>query len=277
MSFLDRFKRKAKPDDDTAPQPDSGSPAAESASVPPKPQPAKPLASKTLPTKLTMPPKVVPASDEVRLELGDFLHRIPAQLLLPGPHDLKTELRFEIAVLSQQIAQGNTMVNLAEVYRRIPQIFRAEVVESDNVEIRFPWQKIAKLVAAPKSEAGLDGNAAVSPLAERLKVKKPPVKPAGQQPGSTSRVCPDVAVRSRDPGSRAPARSGLRSPQQRLPSECLFPKPHVPRRRRSGLRRRPHRPRKCRRSRRSRRRHPPHRVRMSRFPIFPPMCSAALR
>jgi len=38
------------------------------------------------------------------------------------------------------------MVNLAEIYRRVPQIFRSEVLEGDNVEIRFPWQKIAKLV-----------------------------------------------------------------------------------------------------------------------------------
>src|SRR5471030_1868675 len=119
MSFLDRFKRKQKPDDAPAPLPEqkkfgaAGAPGGVKGPVAGQP----------------VLPKAQPSADEVRLELGDFLHRIPAQLLLPGPHDLKTELRFEINDLSQRIAKGNTTINLAEIYRRVPQIFRAEVLE----------------------------------------------------------------------------------------------------------------------------------------------------
>ena len=133
------------------------------------------------------PPAASPEPEDVRLELGDFLHRIPAQLLLPGPHDLKVELRFDIAGLSRRIAQGETMVNLAEIYRRAPQIFRAEVIEADNVEIRFPWQKIQRLLGNPREGAAAEGSpAAFSPLAEKLRVKKPGMKPAPAAPKSPS-------------------------------------------------------------------------------------------
>ena len=183
MSFLDRFKRKPKPED--APVPDSKQE---------KPGPAG-FAAKAKPAgePHVTPQKPSPSADDVRLELGDFLHRIPAQLLLAGPHELKTELRFDTASLSQWIAQGITMVNLAEIYRRVPQIFRAEVVEADNVEIRFPWQKIQKLLAATKGEVSADGSAgSVSTLAEKLRPKKPGLKPpaGAAQPSPASRVLP---------------------------------------------------------------------------------------
>jgi len=162
MSFLDRFKRKQKPEEAPAPVPEKK-----------KPEPARKSSEAKGPAiGQPLPQKVPPSADEIRLELGDFLHRIPAQLLLPGPHDLKTELRFEITDLSQRIAKGQTMVNLAEIYRRVPQIFRSEVLEGDNVEIRFPWQKIAKLVTNVKG-ASPSGDANTPALAEKLRVTKP--------------------------------------------------------------------------------------------------------
>ena len=165
MSFLDRFKRKQKPE--PAPAPES-KPAPASAAK----DAVKLSAIGAVPVKKEPPP-----ADGIRLELGDFLHRIPPQLLLPGPHDLKAELRFDIAALSARIAQGITMVNLAEIYRRIPQIFRSEVLEADGVEIRFPWQKIAKLVTNAKGAAGIGDNAGTpSALAEKLRAKKPAKK-----------------------------------------------------------------------------------------------------
>ena len=117
MSFLDRFKRKSKSDD----LPASQTGGEKSGSV---------GGAKWAGADPVGPKKAEPEADEVRLVLGDFLHRIPAQLLLPGPHDLDTELRFETGALSQRIASGITMVNLAEIYRRVPQIFRAEVIEA---------------------------------------------------------------------------------------------------------------------------------------------------
>ena len=170
MSFLDRFRRKPKSEEPASP-PESRLPAAD-ANVPKqdkhpaanKPAPGAPGASKG-----------PPPADELRLELGDFLHRIPAQMLLPGPHDLKTELRFDIHDLSQRIARGNTSIALAEIYRRVPHIFRAEVLETDNVEVRFPWQKLAKLVGKTKPVGeGAPVEGGDEALAERLRIKKPP-------------------------------------------------------------------------------------------------------
>ena len=164
MSFLDRFKRKPQPADNPAPVPEKK-----------KAEPAKksPDAKGPVIGQL-IPQKVAPSADEIRLELGDFLHRIPVHLLLPGPHELKSELRFQIADLSQRIAKGQTMVNLAEIYRRIPQIFRSEVLESDGIEIRFPWQKIAKLVTNVKSASPDEKGSSPAPaLAEKLRATLP--------------------------------------------------------------------------------------------------------
>jgi hypothetical protein len=175
MSFLDRFKRKPKPEEESAPAPEQKKHR----------PPAMPTGTKSAgigQIGQVLPQKPAPASDDIRLELGDFLHRIPAQLLLPGPHDLKAELRFEIRELSKRIASGNTTINLAEIYLRVPQIFRAEVLEGDNVEIRFPWQKIAKLVTGVKKDPGTEGTQAAEPaLADKLRAKKT-AKPGGAPP-----------------------------------------------------------------------------------------------
>jgi hypothetical protein len=61
------------------------------------------------------------------LELGDFLHRIPQQLLKPGPHDTKRKLGFDLGDLTRRIEHGQTTLSLAEVYQRIPDIFRGEI------------------------------------------------------------------------------------------------------------------------------------------------------
>src|SRR5689334_19287033 len=111
MKFLSRFKRKAKED----PPPVPSAAPAYSPDVKNKPTPPTP------PT----PQKRSP--DELVLELGDFLHRIPAAVLAPGPHDLRYELRFEIAALSRQINKGQTTILLSEIYKRCPHIFKGEL------------------------------------------------------------------------------------------------------------------------------------------------------
>ena len=186
MSFLDRFKRKQKQEPPPAPVPGLTTAAGAPAKGPAK----MPMMGEVIAAK------EAPPADEIRLELGDFLHRIPAQLLLPGPHDLKAELRFEIPALSARIAQGITMVNLAEIYRRVPQIFRSEVLEADGVEIRFPWQKIAKLVTSAKGAAGIGDNGGTpSALAEKLRAKKPAKYGTGTPPpAQTGRVLPGLSL-----------------------------------------------------------------------------------
>src|SRR6187401_565003 len=151
-SFLDRFKRR---------DPDERAPEVASEQIgkagTPGDKPAPDIhvvalkAESKVPDSLTTSPAAASglatvADNEVQLELGDFLHRIPQNLLRPGPHDVAMELRFDIAELSSLIARGQTSINLADLYARVPEIFRAEVRAEDNVEIRFPWQKLVNIV-----------------------------------------------------------------------------------------------------------------------------------
>lgn len=172
MKFLDRFRRKA-----TEPEP---------AATPPV---GKPAASAYSPeVKQALPQKKSPNPNELRFELGDFLHRIPAHLIQPGPHDLKTEICFEIKELSERIAKGQTTISLAEIYKRVPHVFKGQILDSDNIEVRFPWQKLARLVNSvrvdSKNAATIEGSA--DALAKKLRQKKagdddaaPPPAPSG--------------------------------------------------------------------------------------------------
>ena len=132
-------------------------------------------------------PATKPADETaIRFTLGDFLHRIPANLLKPGPHETNFELRFDPSDVADRIARGYTTISLAEVYKRAPHIFRNEIRETDNVEIRFPWQKLMSYVAAESGiERGAGGlsRVAADTLAARLKSRrqeKPPPRSAAE-------------------------------------------------------------------------------------------------
>ncbi|HEX5175958.1 MAG TPA: hypothetical protein VFV83_02960, partial [Chthoniobacteraceae bacterium] len=119
----------------------------------------------------------------IRFSVGDFLHRIPHQLLKHGPHDITFEVSFEAADVGDRIAQGQTSIPLVEVYKRAPHIFRKEILESDNIEIRFPWQKLMSFIK-PENGGAHPRNpphAAATPLAARLRSRAteriPPVPP----------------------------------------------------------------------------------------------------
>ena len=174
-SFLERFRRKG-PEETSEGEAQELFSKAESSKLPAVVVPpattsaADPLFSRPV----RGPPERQPDSGDVRLELGDFLHRIPLNLLRPGPHHVGAEMRFEIGELSALIAKGQTTINLAELYRRMPSIFRAEVRATDNIEIRFPWQKLLNLV----KEAGDGGKNSISKataesLGQKLRSRRP--------------------------------------------------------------------------------------------------------
>jgi hypothetical protein len=93
-------------------------------------------------------------SDEiVNFELNDFLPHIPEGLLSKEAIDPKVPIAFNLNELSRRIARGQTTLSLAEIYRRVPHAFRAEIRDSDNIKILFPWQRLLELVKA----AGVSG------------------------------------------------------------------------------------------------------------------------
>lgn len=191
MSFLDRFKRKASDEKPSETTPPEVKPEVSAEPLPPrKLDPANQIASAAVAAGYTpdfkLPPKkekeapavAAPSGPhaEVTLELGDFLSRLPAHLLKDETHDPKTPLNFEIGELADRISRGQTTIPLVEVYRRTPGIFRAEVLASDSTEIRFPWQKVMKMLTAYRSPGapaptGLT-SAAAETLAERLRSRR---------------------------------------------------------------------------------------------------------
>src|SRR5204862_5300559 len=84
------------------------------------------------------------------------------------------ELRFGVGDLADRIARGQTTIPLAELYKRVPGIFRENAVPSGSAEIRFPWQKVMKLLAdAGSPTLGLGLNIATAEsLAEKLKGRR---------------------------------------------------------------------------------------------------------
>ena len=180
-SFLDRFRRKGSDDEAADRKTESARDLAAEAlqkraakaevateTKPAAPAPATPSAEGAA---------VTPNRDEtITFTLGDFLPRIPTQLLVAGEHDATATLTFDVAELSARIAKGQTTIPLCEVYRRAPKIFRGEIRESDNIEIRFPWQKLLELVKAansPNPQPGLT-EAAAEALAQKLRGRKRP-------------------------------------------------------------------------------------------------------
>ncbi len=170
MSFLHRFK---SPDSDggapreaaeptLAPARNGGgspnfkSPVKKAPDAPPAPVPPRPAA--------------VERKHEIQLELGEFLPRIPKQLLHDGPHDVRARLVFDIGDLADRITRGQTTIPLPEIHRRAPEIFREEILASDETEIRFPWQTVMRMLADARTtpSAALQADGLSQAAAESL-------------------------------------------------------------------------------------------------------------
>lgn len=196
-SFLDRFRRKSSDEDEADRKTESArdladlalqkraaaAAAAAAAKAGGKDAPAEdePGAAGTPAVPALAEATPNPRKDEIiTFTLGDFLSRVPSQLLIAGDHDTTVPLTFEVVELSARIAKGQTTIPLAEIYKRVPKIFRGEIRESDNIEIRFPWQKLLELVKAansPNPQPGLT-EAAAEALAQKLRGRKKNVVPS---------------------------------------------------------------------------------------------------
>ncbi|HEV7402982.1 MAG TPA: hypothetical protein VGO11_08655, partial [Chthoniobacteraceae bacterium] len=181
-SFLDRFRRK----DGDEPEP-SEAKAAEAPAKTDKPAPSKSAAPKFAPpAKSTVRPEAKPAAaapaeteakpaadEPLVLELGDFLHRIPAGMLKEGPHDLHTPLQFDLDGVASRVARGETTVPLKELHRQVPHIFRDDALIPPDQEVRFPWQKVLKLLGESNAAQaqGLGGETLAQKLHKRRVVR----------------------------------------------------------------------------------------------------------
>ena len=148
---------------------------------------------------------------EMDLELSDFLPRIAPQLLHDGPHADATKLTFDIAELAERMARGQTSIRLAEIYRRVPEIFRDEISASDETESRFPWQKVMRMLAGARAVPAASGSggltaAAAAALAETFRnrrVARNPIPGFGEAADSRAMPSPEAAENGSEPESAA--------------------------------------------------------------------------
>ncbi len=226
MSFLDRFKPKVpekkapekKPEAKAEPKPqnppgrksDAPKPTTAAAAAPSGFSPDLKLQAPEKKAPEQAPPASAP-QHEVTLELGDFLNRLPPQMLIAEKCDPATPVTFDIPELAERIARGQTMIPLVEIYRRVPAIFREQVLPSDGTEVRFPWQKVMKLLSAYKAAPGGGGgsapglsSAAAESLSEKLRTRRAVrnIIPGGAVPSAPSAEPPAAA--SPKPAASAP-------------------------------------------------------------------------
>ncbi len=183
-NLLSHFRRKPSETADAPPQP-SEPPKAKAAPIEPvrmqttvaraiKPAwhaPAAPFPQKQRATAL---PDRSAATEMITLRLGDFLDRIPAELLDAGAHDRSMPMPFDLAALSERIGRGDTTIRLTEVYRRMPDVFRPDAVIGQERVIPFPWKKVLAMmqdVRAGADDAGIT-RLGVDALAVRFKARK---------------------------------------------------------------------------------------------------------
>ncbi len=181
-SFLDRFRKK----DGDEPEPaDSAAKPAEAPVKTDNPAPSKSAAPKfappakaaarpeTKPAAGAAEPEAKPADEPLVLELGDFLHRIPAAMLKEGPHDLHAPLQFDLDGVAARVARGETTVPLSELHRQLPQIFRDDALIPPDQEVRFPWQKVLKLLGESNAAQaqGVGGETLAQKLHKRRVVR----------------------------------------------------------------------------------------------------------
>jgi chromosome segregation ATPase len=227
MSFLDHFRRKSSaPDEATVRVAETPDPLAKKI-VEAADAPAAPLTQSVRDagdagvarmaeekSKSSAAVPTPPAAEETRIRfcVGDFLHRIPHHLLKQGPHDITFEVAFDAADVGDRIAHGHTTIPLVEVYRRAPHIFRKEIRESDNIEIRFPWRKLMSFIKPDNGNAQTQGTpqATAQTLATRVRSRMPDRVPPVPPPPSPSSAHTEGS--SFAESARAAKLKGLRQP-----------------------------------------------------------------
>lgn len=100
----------------------------------------------------TAPDPGAQESHLIKLELGDFLHRIPkGSLREDSPHDTTLPITFSRDEMESKVSRGETTIPLSEIYRQAPSIFKGTDSADSSAPVRLPWQKVVKLLGPAKS------------------------------------------------------------------------------------------------------------------------------
>ena len=114
------------------------------------------------------------AAEIITLRLGDFLDRIPPELLDAGTHDRLIPMPFDLASLSERIGRGDSTIRLTEVYRRMPDVFRTDAVIRQDRVIPFPWKRVLAMIQEANAGAADGGitRSGMEMLVQKFKARK---------------------------------------------------------------------------------------------------------
>lgn len=100
-----------------------------------------------LPTEETPAPPVNPDA-VVHLELGDFVDRIPTNLLAAANYDRHQTVDFLVSELYSDLARGRATVPASIIYHKCPEIFARPVSDTEDVEVHLPMHRLVEQMSA---------------------------------------------------------------------------------------------------------------------------------
>lgn len=99
------------------------------------------------PAEQTPAPPVNPDA-VVRLELGDFVDRIPTNFLASTSYDRHQPVDFLVSELYSDLARGRATVPASIIYRKCPEIFARAVSDTEDVEVHLPMHRVVEQMSA---------------------------------------------------------------------------------------------------------------------------------
>lgn len=157
---------------------------------------------------------------EVKLLLGDIIHRIPSHFLKPGPHDLKRALQFDIHDLFSDIARGRATVPLSKIAKLCPDIFREQIGLGQDVEVHLPLQKLVEQIGPMHYPATEKKSPQIQPA---LKAGPPPSALKADSPANSAAQSSSAG----SPSSRSPEVSESQPPMMSHDRKSAKPKPEM--------------------------------------------------
>lgn len=100
---------------------------------------------------------------EFALPLGELMSRVPPHCLWPGRHDGTRVLGIPAADLAPGLARGKAELSLSRLVALAPEVFRWERIESEDLQVRLPIQKLLQQIRREEA-ASHSPNAPVSPV-----------------------------------------------------------------------------------------------------------------
>ncbi len=165
------------------------------------------------------------ASQKIAMELGDFIRRIPPDLLAPGPHDLKQRVWFKISDLSANVEQGKPTIPLSQLAGMFPELFAQEITPERDAEIYFPWNKLVAQMRAARSNPG-SAEVFSSIVAKAAQVRSQ--RAINRRDAVTESVAtPEVQPQS-DEAARRPPVASLKSRWQNRAGQTPASPPEIP-------------------------------------------------